>query len=68
MTDLQYVEHIFKLFHITGWKFLQKNPSGTYTFQCKECECAFALPDIDSIANYAYCPSCAKYMIGRGKE
>lgn len=64
MSDIQYVEHIFKEFHIEGWIFLQTNPNDTYTFECNNCKCAFALPDIDSIANYHYCPCCAKYMIG----
>lgn len=60
--DAQYIELIFREFDIEGWKFLQTNPNGTYTFQCSSCEWAFALPSIDSIINYRYCPSCAKYM------
>lgn len=66
--DIEYVNDIFKKFNIEGWNFLQANPNDTYTFQCTFCRCAFALPDIDSIANYHYCPSCAKFMINHTKN
>lgn len=65
MDDAEYVELIFRKFNIEGWVFLQTNPNGTHTFQCSSCKCAFALLDLDSIANYSYCPSCAKCMRNR---